>query len=382
MLEQFVSRGMIADFAVHMPDKKGGIANPHFHVLCPIRPLEKDGTWGTKQHRVYTLDERGNRIRDETGSYVFNAVPTTDWGSPETLEHWREAWAQLCNTKFEEKGLPCRIDNRSYARQGLDIPPTVHEGPAVRQMEAKDIHTNKGNLNRWIRATNDLLRRVQKNTEELLDWLEEAKTAPDKSSNLAEILDSYYSARNANAYTQRAKSTNLKHYAGEFAYLQSRGIITAQQLQDYVSAMSSRVHSLRESTRAKASKMKELKNLIQLAEDFTRLKPIVDAIPPIGGWHQRHIKYMAEHDNEIRQFHAVRRKLDSFHLPGKKLTPKAWQTELDKLSQAYAAEVEELKPIYAELKKLRDIQYKINTIQHGQQVKPHHSKKEELFDNP
>lgn len=128
--------------------------------------------------------------------------------------------------------------------------------------------------------------------------------------------------------------------------------------------------------------MKELKNLIQLAEDFTRLKPIVDAIPPIGGWHQRHIKYMAEHDNEIRQFHAVRRKLDSFHLPGKKLTPKAWQTELDKLSPAYAAEVEGLKPIYAELKKLRDIQSKINTIQHGQQVKPHHSKKEELFDNP
>ncbi len=39
--EQFVSRGMIVDFAVHQPDKEDdGIPNPHFHVLCPIRPLD------------------------------------------------------------------------------------------------------------------------------------------------------------------------------------------------------------------------------------------------------------------------------------------------------------------------------------------------------
>ena len=31
LLEQFVSRGMVVDFAVHSPDKEdGGIANPHF----------------------------------------------------------------------------------------------------------------------------------------------------------------------------------------------------------------------------------------------------------------------------------------------------------------------------------------------------------------
>ena len=34
-VEQFVGRGMIADFAIHQPDKEdGGIPNPHFHVLC------------------------------------------------------------------------------------------------------------------------------------------------------------------------------------------------------------------------------------------------------------------------------------------------------------------------------------------------------------
>lgn len=37
---------------------------PHFHVLCPIRPIEQNGKWGLKQRRVYELDEDGNRIRD------------------------------------------------------------------------------------------------------------------------------------------------------------------------------------------------------------------------------------------------------------------------------------------------------------------------------
>ena len=79
LLENIVSRGMVVDFAIHQPDREdGGIPNPHFHVLCPIRPIEQDGKWGLKQRRVYEPDEDGNRIRDADGNYIFNAVPTTD----------------------------------------------------------------------------------------------------------------------------------------------------------------------------------------------------------------------------------------------------------------------------------------------------------------
>ena len=173
LLENFVSRGMVVDFAVHQPDREdGGIPNPHFHVLCPIRPIEQNGKWGLKQRRVYELDEDGNRIRDQNGKFVFNAVPTTDWGSPETLEHWREAWAELCNAKFAEKGIDVRIDHRSYERQGVELLPTVHEGATVRAMEKKGIRTEKGEFNRWIKATNATM------YDELeLDKLGDRKTA-------------------------------------------------------------------------------------------------------------------------------------------------------------------------------------------------------------
>lgn len=136
LLEHFVSRGMIVDVCFHEPDRDP--PNPHSHFMCPIRPLNPDGTWGQKQRREYLLDENGERIKDNTGHDKFNAVPTTDWGDPETLEFWREKWAELSNAKFEEKGLTERIDHRSYERQGVHKIPTIHEGPAVRAMESED----------------------------------------------------------------------------------------------------------------------------------------------------------------------------------------------------------------------------------------------------
>jgi len=130
-----VDRGMIADLAIHAPDKEdGGIPNPHFYVTAIMRPLNSDGTWRQKQCRKYVLDNAGNRVLDEAGKPIFNAVPTTDWGSPETLEEWRETWCRMVNEKFAEKGLDVRIDHHSYVRQGLDLIPTVHKGPTIRQI--------------------------------------------------------------------------------------------------------------------------------------------------------------------------------------------------------------------------------------------------------
>ena len=59
--------------------------------------------------------------------------------------------------KRQANDRPERVDLRSYARQGLDIIPTVHEGAAVRQMEKRGIQTNIGNLNREIKAANSLM---------------------------------------------------------------------------------------------------------------------------------------------------------------------------------------------------------------------------------
>ena len=77
---------------------------------------------------------------------------------------------------------------------------------------------------------------------------------------------------------------------------------------------------------------------------------------------------MAEHDVEIRRYYAAKRQLDNA-LPDKKLTPKVWQAELDRLEQEYAVGSKTAKVLWNELKRLRDIRYKVDLVLHDQQAK-------------
>ena len=369
LLEQFVSRGMVADFAVHQPDKEdGGIPNPHFHVLCPIRPILESGKWGFKQRRVYRLDENGNRILDSKGKPLFDAVPTTGWGSPETLEHWREAWAKMCNAKFEEKGLPCRIDHRSYLRQGLDLLPTVHEGPAVRQMEARGIATDKGSLNRWIRATNALLKDLKRRIAALLGWLGEVREELSKpqAPALADLLGAYYGARNAGAWSSKAKTGNLQRFADTVNYLTEQKLYTVDDLEARVTSHNERIEELKASMNTKQARMKELDGLLEQAERYRELKPIHDQMNAIHRQGQRE-KFKAAHEGELRQFYMARRKLKDHFSPEGRLPLAKWKTEYGKLQQAYQEEYAAYKPIREDLMKLYQVKSVVDSASRQQE---------------
>lgn len=352
LLDNFVSRGMIADVAVHQPDREGGIENPHFHVLCPIRPLDPDGSWGAKQRRVYR----------ENGK--FDAVPTTDWGKPETLEEWRAAWAELCNTKFKEKGLTCRIDHRSYEKQGIDQAPTVHEGVAVRQMEAKGIATDKGERNRWIRSANAMLRTLREKIKALTGWLEEIHAELDKtqSPTLAALLADYCDARNAVAWSRKAKVSNLKRFAAAAAYLQENSLYTLDDLQNHLDLLRKRLHSEKSNLDAKHSRMKELRELLIYAEQYERFKPIHDQLGAIK-WKTKREQFKAKHESELRQFYLARRKLTD----GIQTTE--WQRELDALEQDCEDEYAKYKPLRDEMKKLLDVKYCVDRALSGEKDK-------------
>lgn len=375
LLEQFVNRGMVVDFAVHQPDREdGGIPNPHFHVMCPIRPIEPDGTWGYKQRREYVLDEHGERVRDEAGHDVFNAVPTTDWGRPETLEHWRQAWADLCNAKFAEKGLGHRIDNRSYLRQGREQIPTVHEGPTVRAMEAKGIRTDKGSLNRWIADTNALLNQLKRRAKTLLDWIADIRkelSAP-KSPTLADLLGAYFGARNAGAWSQKAKTGNLKQYADTVNYLSENGLYTLADLEARVSAHREKIEELKGAMKARTDRIKELEANLRLAEDYQRLKPVYDEWNSIK-WKGKREKYQAVHDGELRQFRAVSGKLKKLAPPTSGLPLTAWRKEIDRLRREEEAAYKQYKPLKDDLMKLYKVRSRVDEAMRGQeQTKQRH----------
>jgi len=352
--EQFVTKGMIADLAFHSPEKEdGGIPNPHFHVMTTMRPLNPDGTWGQKQRREYLLDEDGNRIRDKNGDYMFNAVHTTDWHEPETLEHWREQWAAAVNTKFEEKGLDVRIDHRSYVRQGLDLIPTVHEGANVRQMEAKGIRTEKGELNRWIKATNRLMQDVRKKIKALFVWMAEVKEELSKpqTPSLADLLIAYYNQRNAGAWSNKARTGNLKQFAEAVNYLTENKLLTLEDLQERLSSVNEEFEALSDSMKKKSARIKELQELIREGENYQRLKPVHTELNNIKFKKQRE-KFETSHDAELRLFYAARRILKE-KLDGKPIALKAWKQEYAQLKTEYAELSPQHKPLREEVIRLR-----------------------------
>lgn len=167
--ENFVSKGMVADCCYH--DKGDG--NRHVHILLTVRPINLDGTWGDKQRKEYILDRNGNKIYDaKKRQYKCKSIPANDWNNRDNVELWRTKWEEKCNQYLKLYGSNERVDHRSYERQGLDILPTRHLGPAASQMEKRGVKTELGNINRQIKEKNVFIKSL---AQKITNLTEEAK---------------------------------------------------------------------------------------------------------------------------------------------------------------------------------------------------------------
>ena len=337
--------------------------------MVPIRPLNPDGTWGAKQHRVYHLDENGERIRDEHGNYVFDAIATTDWGKPETLELWREQWANMVNAKFEQKGLSCRIDHRSYEDQALDILPTVHEGPVVRQMEQKGIRTEKGELNCWIKATNRILKNLKQRIADLKLWIEVLREELGKqqtSQDLVRLIQDYYGERNRGtlhlpAYArQKARVGNLKQLNETVNYLSEHKLFTVEDLRKEMEQMEDARHILQEGTREKQERIKALEELLRHAEAYEELKSLQEKLNTFK-FKKRREQFKQEHESDFRRFYLAKRKLKEA-VPDGEPPVDVWKNELSQLEQEYRQQSAQASLLWKESKKLRELQVLVDEV--------------------
>ena len=274
-------------------------------------------------------------------------MPTTDWGSPETLEHWRQAWAELCNAKFADKELSCHIDHRSYERQGVDLLPTVHEGPTVRAMERKGIATGKGEFNRWVKATNAAIRDIRKKIAALAEWLKEVKCelSKPKAPDLISLLQAYFDRRNAGAYSQKARINNLKEMNTLFNYLMGNGIHDLETLEDRVNTLRESSDALKETLDSQTARMKEIRKLPDYLATYHEMKPVYDGLQKIKFTKAKE-KYKTDHAVELKQFYQARRKLSAEFPDGK--------FDRQKLDAEYARLEQEHEETYAQFKSIRE----------------------------
>ena len=199
--EQFVTKGMIADFAIH--DKGDG--NPHAHILLTLRAMDEHGKWLPKARKVYDLDENGERIRLPSGNWKCHKENTVDWNDQKYAEVWRHSWETITNRYLEAAGRPERVALRSFERQGIQQIPTVHLGPAAHQMEKRGVETFLGNLNRDIRAANSLMQSIRSAIRGLQRWIADLNEKKQllldalekaKEPMLSDLLVDYFNLRN------------------------------------------------------------------------------------------------------------------------------------------------------------------------------------------
>ena len=373
--EQFVARGMIADVAIHDPPRKQGEeANPHIHVMCPMRPLNEDGTWGVKQKKEIVLDENGQPVIGSNGKPKERAYSVTGWNSKETLQEYRKAWADMVNEFAELTNTPIRVDHRSLKEQGIDRLPTVHEGPEVRAMEKKGIRTTIGDLNRMIRYVNARIAQVR----ELFDWIKvrkqeleekfEAAKSEVRSPNLANYLMDYYDKRNQNAEqfqygTRKAKVTNLKQLAEITSYLEQEQIKTPVQLQERISFLSDRFDQVKNEIAEQLSISKEYQEKLRAWELYQKTKPVFDEYQTKYFLKE---KFRKEHQKEIDTYHWANRYLKDYQDENGKVWPNRWKQSADSAKEKAEELKQKKQELAAELQMLKKISSCIEEIEYDE----------------
>jgi hypothetical protein len=132
--DNFTRHGLIADVAIHKPDRHGDQRNIHAHVMVVMRKL--DGTeFLHAKERFETVAERKAE-----------------------MEALRESWARAGNRHLERYGFEPTLDHRTLKAQGIEREPTIHMGKAATAIERKGKRrqtSELGHVNRAVKVENE-----------------------------------------------------------------------------------------------------------------------------------------------------------------------------------------------------------------------------------
>ena len=131
--------GVIVDAAIHAPHTDSGSdeRNYHAHIMFTTRSINEQGGFSAKKYRDFSRDN-----------------------GTETVSHWRESFAELCNQHLEKNGFDERVDHRSYEDQVCDLQATQHEGPQTTYLRRRGKFTEISLKNDEIKRRNLEIKKI------------------------------------------------------------------------------------------------------------------------------------------------------------------------------------------------------------------------------
>ena len=360
----FVDRGMIADFAVH-DDTEG---NPHAHVLLTMRSLNEQGEWNPKTRTEFILDENGEPIQTTNGKFKRRCVSWDGWNDRGNCEIWRHEWEVMQNAALEKAGREERIDMRSFERQGIELAPTVHLGPAASALEKKGVHTELGDHNRAVKLINALFTAIKNKLKALLEGLTELtdiisdqkKLESPGDYSLLSVLMAYYDLREkerwdwSNGTRNKGGINDLKEKATVLCFMKDHDIYSIKDFAWLLNATSGKVRELESDKKAKEKRIRDIDAILEAVKTLKTLNPIQEKYDSIF-FKSAKEKYGKEHAGELDQIKKAHRLLHKLNvtLPINGKVLKAEATQLRAEVEAMLPDLENVKAELNEQMKIR-----------------------------
>lgn len=118
--ENFTAVGLVADYAIHKPSRKGDERNIHAHIMVTKRKMTPTG-WGD----MY-------READDAKT------------SKQILNGWRKGWENICNHGLERIGSAERVSCETLEAQGIERDPQQHMGKTATAIERRGEQPRRG----------------------------------------------------------------------------------------------------------------------------------------------------------------------------------------------------------------------------------------------
>ena len=390
--KHFVSKGMCVQFAIHDSENDKGQRNLHCHIMMTLRSLDEQGKWMPKQKKIYLMDENGERIpvidkktgqqkvdKQNRKQWKCTTEKTNDWDDQKYSKLWRAELTKAINAANAELGMTENFwEHRSFKEQGLDIEPQIHLGEKASAMERAGIHTIRGDINRGIIERNTIIMNAKAMLEQAKKELEEIKAIPVKAVETVkaiknEILDMIreVAKRNNNRLSLPvrkgeyiSKITNrgeLQKKEFMETFVHNMGWTTFEEMKEARQSMKAEYDTLSETMTAKAERINYLSGLLDAHKDYSpyqeinaeywKLKKAEESNKGKGGFlgfAKKSVaqEYKLQHQSELNTYKFHRDILRGMiKEDDKKITPKAWQKELDTLTKEY----DEAKKPYSQL---------------------------------
>jgi hypothetical protein len=321
--------------------------------MLTMRPIEPDGKWGGKQKKEYILDRDGNKQYDPAKrQYMCRSIPSTDWNRREKADEWCKAWEDAANAELERLGFDSRIDRRSYAEQGIERIPTVHMGVAAMQMERRGIRTERGDINREVVLTNQMLGQLRARIRKLKNWAysQQIQDAP----GIGDMMDAINRGQSTKSNWQRI--ADLKVKARVLMFIQQNGIHDMESLAEKITDIHQQRYDFANTVKKQERRITTLNAHIEQVEIYKQHGAVYKKYKALDP--KKRGAYLDKHAGEIEQYEAASKYLKE-HLNGRTVIPeKEWRKERDKLLAERYANVDEYY-------KLRDDVKSVETLRRG-----------------